>query len=328
MNLLEAGVITYQENLVLQEMIATYAERLLALQTNKQKTLPKECNTAYIKAINSRFNKIINPDYQTYNPYAQTKNQFDAMLKIESDFTSGEIDENEKITKLGELDFRLSQSIVDNSLQMRYFQQSAQKKAQIRETISEHDKQLLSPLNEAIAKGDFGLAIKLTEQFDSLNSSAKLDMLLQIAISTNQDEKIIESLLQAGATIEVDTLTTLARQDKVDMIRALVQNGLAIDMGSEFGFTMLKESVEHDSKNVFKFLLKAGANTEVPAIGSDALDVAFKQIEDGYPDFYFVQRLLLKDKTIEESHRQALRDLLVKFPESTQKLLDKYNISL
>lgn len=362
MNLLEAGVITYQENQVLKEnlnqflpeknaqyyfdkffinsllpaeqeqqlqkIIATYAKRLLALQTNKQTTLPKECNTAYIKAINSRFNKIINPEYQTYYPYAQTQKQIDAMSKIESDFTSGEIDDSERITRLGELDFRVGQSMVDNLLKIRYFEQDAQKNEQIREAISEHDKQLLPQLNEAIAKGDFSLAKKLTEQFDSLNSSAKLDMLLQIAISTNQSEKIIASLLQAGANIEVRTLTKLARQDKVDMISALVQNGLAIDTGNEFGLTMLKESVEHDSKNVFKFLLKAGANIEMPAIGSDALDVAFKQIEDGYPDFHYVQRLLLKNKTVEESHRQALRDLLVKFPESTQKILDKYNITL
>ena len=66
---------------------------------------------------------------------------------------------------------------------------------------------------------------------------------------------------------------------------------------------------------------------ELPIVGFDALDVALKRTNEGTDSYFYIEKLLERGKTIEESHRQVLRELVIKYPDRTKPLLDKYGIN-
>jgi arabinogalactan endo-1,4-beta-galactosidase len=114
----------------------------------------------------------------------------------------------------------------------------------------------------------------------------------------------------------------------MEMLRTMAAAGFDINAEDELNRSLLRIAVKDKHEKALKTLIKLGVDVEVPSIGNDALDLALVDIIKGHSDFYFVQQLLRAGKRIEDSHRQLLADILLMYPEATQKVIDKYGIVL
>ena len=100
-----------------------------------------------------------------------------------------------------------------------------------------------------------------------------------------------------------------------------------INAGDSLNRRLLMIAVKDKHEQGLQTLIRLGVDVEQPGIGLDALDIALAAIFEGHDDYFFVQHLLKANKRIEDSHRQLLLDLLIMYPEPTQRVIDKYGFN-
>jgi hypothetical protein len=160
------------------------------------------------------------------------------------------------------------------------------------------------------------------------DSREALYFLLKGAIISSQPTKILLDLIEKGAEIDKHMLMALGYSQQIDVLKTLVEDGLSIDKYAEDNIGLLYIAAYNKSKQTFDFALQAGANIELPTTGLDALDKSLENIQRYDSSFHFAEQLLSKGKIIDESHRQALRELMITHPIKTEELVNKYGIYL
>jgi hypothetical protein len=123
-------------------------------------------------------------------------------------------------------------------------------------------------------------------------------------------------------------ISRLLSTNEMQLLENIVEGGFDINSVDRLNRRLLTVAINEKHEKGLQTLLRLGVDIEQPEIGLDALDIALKDILEGYQDFIFVQLLLKENKRIEDSHRQLLSDLLIMYPGPTQRVIDKYAIVL
>lgn len=312
---------------LIDEKARQFAKRFLSLQSNDEAELPKECYEQYIKRTNIIFSEI-HPDAYRESTLIMNVNEdvLEKINRIEKDLAT---DDKEKFQTISTIDDRIAKEIIENMLLRRNVHGDERRfELDPWDKLNEEDKAIMDEVFNAITREGYDGVIKILSELDSLDKESIASVMLTLAVELNASSEQVKNILRDGGEPSISIFSHLLHSEKIELLEVFINHGTSVDSYALEGLPLLKLAAINHSRTGFTYLLDAGADLELPIVGFDALDVVLKRTNEGTDSYFYIEELLERGKTIEESHRQVFRELVIKYPVKTKALLDKYRIDL
>ncbi|MDT0629304.1 hypothetical protein [Alteromonas sp. W364] len=312
---------------LMEEKSLRFAKRFLSLQSNDAAELPKECYEEYIKRTNIIFSEI-HPDAYSESHFIMNVNE-DVLEKIKRVKDDSVANDKEKFQIISMIDDRIAKEIIESML-LRRNVHGEERSFELDpwESLNEEDKAIIEKIFNASEREGYDGVIELLSELNSLDKELISSITLNLAIELNASPEQIKNILGDGGVPSFSIFSHVLYNENIELLEVLINHGTSVDSYALEGQPLLKLAAVNHSRKGFEFLLDAGADLELPIVGFDALDVALKRTNEGTDSYFYIEKLLERGKKIEESHRQVLRELVIKYPDRTKSLLDKYGINL
>ncbi|MBF7072130.1 hypothetical protein ISG33_01780 [Glaciecola sp. MH2013] len=311
----------------LQRELAEVVHELVAIHTKGNASLSKTCEDEFIVFQKKRQKsfKDRKQDQIQKEKYEQLHAQ---ALQIFKEYNEKLIDADLAIEQLSLIDEYRAKGLI-NTIQNaeRRSDPSFRRTLEISQAIDKApDALLLKQLEEALLSNDYKTALELSESLSPRVRSTIESGIFHRAMANKASVDELRLLLSKIDVPVGSVLSSTLGSNDMQSLENIVNAGFDIHAQDNFGRTLLSVAIKEKHEIGFRALLRLGVDVEKPELGRDALDNALIDIIKGYEDFYFVQKLLGANKRIEDSHRQLLIDLLIMYPEPTQRLITKYGI--
>jgi hypothetical protein len=325
----KSDFLSSEQKLHIQNKVISFARDAFAMQSKAPETLPEECSAQYLNKLNLIFGEI-NSDAFTPSKYIMNVDE-QKLARVINISNDRNISKKEKFERLRMIDGRFAKQELDTLLlTLNAYGEDTFSDLNNDESLdlSAADEILMSQADDAAMRGDYILFEALLEQMQSVSQARKLDFKLALAISANASPETVARMLQEGANVDLGMFTTLLANGNLEALQVILNYGYSADYNAEDGYPLLRLALLNEAMDGFMFLLEAGADIELPIVGLDALDIALKKANVDPTNYIYIKELLARGKVIEESHREVLRELLIKHPAKTKKLLDEYGVIL
>ena len=314
----------------LQSVLADLTQELVALHTAGKFELTKGCEDEFLASL-KRYQKRFRDRKQENSQKEGFKQLYAQASKIYEEYKDGLIDADLALEQLSLIDEYKSKRLVDIIIRQEISKNMPSFLQQFNQTnvsAEEPDRSLAENIDQAIKNNDFETALELSELLPiALQSPVKFG-LLSHAMSINSSSEVFSLLLKNMEVPVGLVISRLLSTNEMQLLENIVEGGFDINSVDRLNRRLLTVAINEKHEKGLQTLLRLGVDIEQPEIGLDALDIALKDILEGYQDFIFVQLLLKENKRIEDSHRQLLSDLLIMYPGPTQRVIDKYAIVL
>jgi hypothetical protein len=321
----------------LQSELARLAQAALDFHTDGAVELTAGCEDEFLKQFKKSQKRAIKRSRKNdqQDMFAELGTQGSAIYR---EYKDGFIDASYAIDQLSLIDEYRSQQYLDmikydlySSERPSFFQRNKagnSDSSQQSSSRSAPDPNTATQAWNAVMKGDYKLALDLTDLLEEDARNQIRNQMIIFALKADVPIDIMKRLLKDAELRVGPIIHSLLATNDMEMLRTMAAAGFDINAEDELNRSLLRIAVKDKHEKALKTLIKLGVDVEVPSIGNDALDLALVDIIKGHSDFYFVQQLLRAGKRIEDSHRQLLADILLMYPEATQKVIDKYGIVL
>ncbi len=188
------------------------------------------------------------------------------------------------------------------------------------------DASLIQKIEEATFINDYETALELSDLLAPFYQNQVKNGLLIHAMSSVASSEVFELFMNNMEVPVRLVMSKLLKTNDMQLLENMVEAGFDINSVDYLNRRLLTIAIKEKHEQGLRTLIRMGVDIEQPEIGLDALDIALAEIIEGYQNYFFVQQLLKANKRIEDSHRQLLQDLLIMYPEPTQRVIDKYGI--
>jgi hypothetical protein len=322
------SILSKAEDQRLQGVLADLAHELVAIHTAGKLELSEGCEDEYLSRLKS-MHKYIQERRQDTSQKEKFEQLFAQASKIYNEYKDKLIDADLALEQLSLIDEYKSKQRVDLIIGMErtselpsLFQQG--NKAKKPEVMP--DMSLFEEIEEASLNNDYERVLELSSSLDPYYQLQVKIGLLSLAIKNKAPTAVFKLLLKNIDMPAQLVISTVLNSNDMQLLENILEAGFDINAVDQLNRRLLTMAVKKKHEQALRTLIRLGVDVEQPEIGLDALDIALADIIQGYPDYFFVQHLLKANKRIEDSHRQLLQDLLIMYPEPTQRVIDKYGI--
>jgi hypothetical protein len=190
--------------------------------------------------------------------------------------------------------------------------------------VSEEQRDALESAFTALELDDWQSIEEIIFDIEESNDKEKIDMLLMIAISSNQNWLTIESLLEQGADLPKNSIILLAQSNNVSLARRLIPYGLNIKLIDSIGNNAFYYSVIFNAKEMIAFLLSQGVELNINSKGLDPLDHALALIKYQTEIIQIVELLINGGINISKSHKERTSSYSHSNPSIYNQLISKF----
>lgn len=190
--------------------------------------------------------------------------------------------------------------------------------------ISEEKRDALESAFSDLKLHDWQNVEEIISDIEEANDKEKIDILLMMAISSNQDWLTIESLLEQGADLPDNSIILLAQSNNVSLARRLLPYGLNIKLIDSIGNNAFYYSVIFNAKEMIVFLLSQGVELNINSKGLDPLDHALAQLKYQTEIIQIIELLINGGINISKSHKERASSYSNSNPAIYNQLISKF----
>jgi hypothetical protein len=312
----------------LQKVLAELVQELVALHTSGEFTLLENCEDELLARVKA-FQKYFKDRKQNNSQKEKFKQLYAQASKIYNEYSDELIDADLAIEQLSLIDEYKSKRKIDLIIGLErsknipsFMQQYTQ--AETPEELP--DASLIQKIEEATLNNDYETALELSDLLAPFYQNQVKNGLLIHAMSSVASSEVFELFMNNMEVPVRLVMSKLLKTNDMQLLENMVEAGFDINSVDYLNRRLLTIAIKEKHEQGLRTLIRMGVDIEQPEIGLDALDIALAEIIEGYQNYFFVQQLLKANKRIEDSHRQLLQDLLIMYPEPTQRVIDKYGI--
>jgi hypothetical protein len=244
--------------------------------------------------------------------------------KLIKDSRLGDITIDEVIDNLSVRNDLVGKLAIQELLLSKVYNQLESQNNRFKDETSKEQREAVESALSALKLDDWQNIEEIISDIEGTSDKEELDILITLAITSNQDWLIIKKLLEQGADLPENSIILLAQSNNILLARRLIPYGLNIKFIDNIGNNAFYYSVIFNAKDMIVFLLSQGVELNINTKGLDPLDHALSLIKYQAEMIEIVGLLIDGGINISKSHKERTASYSSSSPEIYSLLISKF----